>query len=69
MGYIKIIEIDENGVSQNDVSELSFADKVELELALSTPNAVQVACVICFKIIPSGTGNACEAHKGMKPRW
>lgn len=65
MGYIKIVN-DEN---QIDISELSFADSVELELALVTPNAVQIACVICFCPIPQGTGNTCEPHKGMKPNW
>ena len=70
MGFIEIINLDENGVSRTDISELSFADSVELELALATPNAIQIACVICFCPIPSGTGNnTCEAHRGMTPNW
>jgi len=69
MGYFKIIDINENGVSRIDSSELSFGDAIEIELALATPNAVQIACVICFTPIPQGTGNTCTPHKGMKPNW
>jgi len=69
MGYFKILDINENGVSRIDSSELSFADSVEIELALTTPNGVQMACVICFTPIASGNGNTCDTHKGMKPNW
>lgn len=69
MGYIEIFEMNENGAGFTNIDEMSFGDKVELELALTTPNAVQVACVICFTAIPSGTGNTCTPHKGMKPNW
>ena len=69
MGYFKILDINENGVSRIDSSELSFADSVEIELALTTPNAIQMACVICFCPIPRGTGNTCTTHKGMKLNW
>jgi len=69
MGFFKVIDLDENGVTEIDSSELSFGDAVEIELALATPNAVQIACVICFCPIPQGTGNTCETHKGQKPRW
>ena len=65
MGYIKSFFMDENGAG---FSELTDDEKLEIELALMT-NQVQVACVICFKVIPSGTGNTCETHKGMKPTW
>jgi hypothetical protein len=69
MGYFKILDLNENGVSRIDSSELSFADSVEIELALTTPNAIQMACVICFTPIASGSGNTCNTHKGMKPNW
>ena len=69
MGYIQFLEMDNNGVEWKDLSELSFGDSVELELAV-TQNAVQLACVICFKPIASGTGfNTCDTHRGQKPKW
>jgi hypothetical protein len=63
MGYIEIFSADENGAGWKNLDQISFADKVELELALSTPNAVQVACVVCYTVIPNGTGNKCQTHK------
>lgn len=67
MGYIKIFEMDENGAGFINLDEANLSDKVEIELALTTPNAIQMACVICFTPIPSG--NTCDTHKGQKPNW
>jgi len=69
MGYIEIFEMNENGAGFKALEEISFGDAVEIELALATPNAVQIACVICFTPIARGNGNTCETHKGMKPNW
>lgn len=69
MGYIQFFEMDNDGAGFKSLDEISFGDAVELELALATPNAIQVACVICFCPIPSGTGNTCETHKGQQPNW
>lgn len=63
MGYIEIFKMDENGSGWENLDELSFADKVELELSLSTAPKVQSLCVECLTPIPSGTGNRCETHK------
>ena len=69
MGYIKIFEMDENGAGWKDLDQINDDEKNDLELALLDSNAIQVACVICFKVIPSGTGNTCETHKGQQPSW
>ena len=69
MGYIEIFEMNENGAGFKSLEEISFGDAIEIELALATPSAVQIACVICFTPIPQGTGNTCTPHKGMKPNW
>jgi len=69
MGYIKFFEMDNDGAGFKSLDEISFGDAVEIELALATPNAIQVACVICFTPIPSGTGNTCETHIGQEPNW
>ena len=65
MGYIKSFSMDENGAGWGELTE---DEKLDVELALMT-NQVQVACVICFQIIPAGTGNTCETHRGQKPSW
>lgn len=63
MGYIEFFDVNENGAGWKNLDEMKFSDKVELGLALSTPNAIQVACVVCYTVIPNGTGNKCTTHK------
>ena len=69
MGYIKNFVMDNQGAGWKSFDELTNDEKLDLELALLDSNSVQVACVICFKPIPSGTGNTCEPHRGQKPTW
>jgi len=69
MGYIKNFLMDYQGAGWKSFDELTDDEKNELELALLDSNAIEVACVICFKVIPSGTGNTCETHKGQQPNW
>lgn len=69
MGYIKNFVMDNQGAGWKTFDELTENEKLDLELALLDSSSVQVACVICFKPIPSGTGNACEPHKEQQPNW
>ena len=69
MGYIKNFVMDNQGAGWKTFDELTDDEKLDLELALLDSNNVQVACVICFKPIPSGIGNTCEPHNGQKPNW
>ena len=50
MGYLNYVELDENGVTVKDVSELSFADTVETMLALGELNStMKFLCAVCLK--------------------
>ena len=50
MGYLNYVELDENGVTVKDVSELSFADTVETMLALGELNSkMKFLCGVCLK--------------------
>ena len=50
MGYLNYVELDENGVTVKDVSELSFADTVETMLALGELNStIKFLCAVCLK--------------------
>lgn len=65
MGYIERIELSDSGVTVTPIEKVSFADKVELELAIATdPNAVKLVCWYCFGAVESG--NSCNSHKGLK---
>ena len=62
MGYLKMIELNENGVTTKDISEISIGDEIEILMALQA-GEYSLACVDCFKPIPSGMGHSyCEAH-------
>jgi hypothetical protein len=66
MGYIEIISFDENGVTKKNLNELNFDERVSLEvdvdLALSGFEKVQLLCVNCLVEIPSGSGFYCKKH-------
>lgn len=50
MGYLNYVELDENGVTVKDVSELPFADVVETMLALGELNSkMKFLCAVCLK--------------------
>lgn len=50
MGYLNYVELDENGVTVKDVSELSFADTVETMMALGELNStMKFLCAVCLK--------------------
>lgn len=50
MGYLNYVELDENGVTVKDVSELSFADTVETMMALCELNStMKFLCAVCLK--------------------
>lgn len=50
MGYLNYVELDENGVTVKDVSELPFADVVETMLALGELNTkMKFLCAVCLK--------------------
>lgn len=62
MGYLEMITFDENGVTRTPVSEISIGDEIETLMALKQ-GAYTLACVDCFKPIPSGMGHSyCERH-------
>lgn len=65
MGYVEFFEMTPEGAGWKDLSELSFADSVELELSLMTERP-KVLCWKCLAPIPSGTGNSCATHKDLK---
>lgn len=65
MGYLEKIELSDSGVTVTPFADVSFADKVELELALATDSkAFQNVCWNCFT--PIGSGNSCYSHKDLK---
>ena len=50
MGYLNYVELDENGVTVKDVSELSFADTVETMMSLGELNStMKFLCAVCLK--------------------
>lgn len=62
MGYLNFIELNENGVTTKDISEISIGDEIETLMALEQ-KSYTLACVSCFKPIPSGMGHSyCETH-------
>ena len=68
MGFVEIISFDENGVTKKNLNELSFDERLSLEvdvdLALAGLEKTQLLCVTCYKPIPSGLGHSyCETHK------
>lgn len=67
MGYIEIISIDENGVSKKNFDELTFDEKLSLEvdvdLALAGFEEIKLLCVVCLVPIASGQGHCyCPRH-------
>ena len=67
MGHIEIISIDEDGVSKQNLDELSFDERLSLEvdvdLALNGFEKVQLLCVVCLVPIASGQGHCyCPRH-------
>ena len=67
MGYIEIFEMDENGAGWKNLDDLSFSDKVELELAVTTSNQITACCFTCLKVITDlSNGYFCEEHKKNK---
>ena len=62
MGYLKMIELNENGVTTKDVSEISIGDEIETLMALEQ-KAYTIACVVCFTPVQSGLGHSyCPRH-------
>ena len=61
MGFIQFQDSDG---TFKDLGELSFADTLELELALNTPNTlIQKACFVCQAILPNDSKSYfCENH-------
>ncbi|NBW21173.1 MAG: hypothetical protein EBR82_75750 [Caulobacteraceae bacterium] len=68
MGYIKAFIMDNQGAGWKSFDELTADELAELENAINTQES-NIACVICFKPIPQGTGNTCDTHKGQQPNW
>jgi hypothetical protein len=66
MGYIEIISFDENGVTKKNLNELTFDEKLSLEvdvdLALAGFEKTKLLCVNCLVEIPNGVGFYCEKH-------
>jgi hypothetical protein len=61
MGYLNYVEMDENGVTVKDVSELPFADRVETLLALGDlETKMNYFCGVCLAKIDTIGG--CVAH-------
>ena len=58
---IEMFEMTPEGVQWVPLSEVSESDRMDLELALMTDEP-KLLCYKCFKPIPNGTGNACDAH-------
>lgn len=63
MGFIKITEINADGVSTKDLSELTEAERLDLELDVYFNAPIKMLCTVCLKEIPSGTGFQCETHR------
>lgn len=62
MGYLQFIDLNADGVTVKDVSEISIGDEIETLMALEQ-KAYTLACVTCFKPIPSGMGHSyCATH-------
>lgn len=67
MGFIQIFTADENGAGWKDLSELSFDERVSLEvdvdLATLGFEKVQLLCVVCLAPVQSGLGHSfCPRH-------
>lgn len=66
MGYIKVISMNEDGVTTRDFEDLSKDELIDIELALMTrdPNDNTLLCNICFKPFAGGVGSSyCEEHR------
>ena len=66
MGFIKIISMDETGVSTRSLEELSKDELMDIELALITrdPNDNTLLCIACHKPFAGGVGSSyCETHR------
>lgn len=63
MGFVKITKITEDGVTTQDLSELSESERLDIELDLFTNAPMKMLCTVCRKPIPSGTGFQCDTHK------
>ena len=67
MGFVTITTFDENGVTTKDLSELTFDERLSLEVDVDLATAglepVQLLCVVCLTAIPSGLGHCyCPRH-------
>lgn len=63
---IKIISMNETGVSTRNIEELSKDELMDIELALMTrdPNDNTLSCLTCFKPFAGGVGSSyCETHR------
>jgi hypothetical protein len=62
MGYVEFIEIEQDGVTIKDISEISVGDEVETFMGLSSGN-FKLVCVVCFAPVEVGLGHSyCNKH-------
>ena len=63
---IKIISMNNDGVSTRNIEELSKDELIDIELALMTRDHKDnmLSCIKCFKLFPGGVGSSyCENHR------
>lgn len=63
MGFVKVTKITEDGVTTQDLSELSESERLDIELDLFTNAPMKMLCTVCRIEIPRGSGFQCEKHK------
>ena len=64
MSEMEIFVMNEKGAGWTPLSQLAFADRVELDLAVRSTTSVQLLCVVCGVNVPSGMGHSyCVRHK------
>lgn len=64
MSEMEVFTMSENGAGWVPLSELSLADRVELDLAVVATPRVQLLCVVCGVPVASGMGHSyCVRHK------
>ena len=62
MAELKFTKIDENGVSEKTLDELTLDERLDVELGVML-GVSHLLCATCLVAIPKGTGFFCDRHK------